>query len=643
MSDITKTTQGHIPAPRRERDGHVPSPGDIYYHNDTGYPEVLRILSCTEKYGHTHYRCEQYDILTGEWTAWERDKDKTISADQLKEYYTLVLGDFDEILSIARAAVSGDTSRLDALLMEADDSPETMALVASRPAEQVHALTEAAERLQDKVDTVRAHMKMIIESMRAQMNARVRALDKKLERIGDYVRNLQRVITVMNLYTGRNVAVEVVTEGEPAAPGTPIHIRQRILFMDEEYLADARWGGIDHTDLDRFLEWLQHPENRDVVCPEERCIVAMKPKRYDKGYSWDYWTNAEMNRWNHHTMVLFRDGERLLMTDSDDLELYGTAIPYSDQMERYEKEYKKIMSERSFQESELKRLKDRSERLGYMYTKYISFLQGLIDSGQVFDMGSGRPNLAKGEGVVFVRDDENAIGTGEDWHAFQKRLNASIRRGTRVVFFPYGQDGQGYTVSCGEPNRFYWHDCNRPAPPKEGVYNVDYPSKTDHVKDKETGRFKKVVHKGDRLALFYTPGNAWKWDDSAKDRTEAWIYNPMCVINYDALTVEDIDRFMADRTQREHFRLWIPVLQEARKALVKEKEDEDAFVLLMKNDILKETGTTVPEEKLTGLIRETVSWWKTKVIFSRPLRTDDAKAWRMIKRETMRKLKDDRQ
>jgi len=31
-------------------------------------------------------------------------------------------------------------------------------------------------------------------------------------------------------------------------------------------------------------------------------------------------------------------------------------------------------------------------------------------------------------------------------------------------------------------------------------------------------------------------------------------------------------------------------------------------------------------------VREAIKWWKEKVIFTRPLTKDDAKAWRMIKK-----------
>ena len=87
---------------------------------------------------------------------------------------------------------------------------------------------------------------------------------------------------------------------------------------------------------------------------------------------------------------------------------------------------------------------------------------------------------------------------------------------------------------------------------------------------------------------------------------------------------------MHDRTQRDTFRYWMPLLQTARKQLMEEKRDEDAFIELMKEDIRREKGAdAVPDD---AAFREAVAWWKEKVIFTRPLRSDDAKAWRMIKK-----------
>lgn len=631
MSNDLTINNDRVPVPQKIRNGHTPSVGDIYYHKDSFYPDIYRITSVEVKEKYTAYHVEEYNLSEDKWEKPERE---TLSDDTLKEYYTLLIGDFDEILSIARAAVGGDTSAIDELLKKADNSPETLALVQSSPAEQVFALTEAGEMLQDKLQTIEDHMKMIIASIRHEMEAKLSAVNKKLSVVKDYVRNLQRIITVMNLYTGKNVDIVVVKDGEGAPAGLPVTIRQRILYMDEEYLASAENGGIDYNDIEEFNRWLCKRENLDIVLPEPKCIVAMKPKRYDADYSRDWYVNKALNQWNHHTYVFFRDGQRVLMIDSEDLELYGTAIPYSDQADRIAKEYEKLTSSPNVAESQIKALKDKTERLGYMYTKYVSFLQGIVDSGKIFDLSEGRPNLAKGEGTVYIYDDENAVGTGRNWETFQQEINSRIRRGTRILFHPNAKNG----YSCGEPNRYYYHEGSAPSAPDAGVYNVDYPSKSEYQKSPKTGRYERVQKKRDKLAIFYTPKRVWKWDEDARDRTEGWIYNPSCCINYDALTIKLIDEFMSDRTQRPHFRVWMPLLQQARQRLVEEKSMEETFKTALGWEIRKE-NPSIPPECLPDLLDEAVHWWKNKVIFTRPLSVDDAKAWRMIKGEIKRKVK----
>lgn len=622
MADIATTNNARIPAPQRDRDGHLPAPGDIYLKKDTYYPKIIKIKEIIDEH---NAKVLSYNFDNGLWG----DEDD-FYLPSLNEYYVLLLDDFAEVVTIASKANAGDSSRLMALLGQARMDDESLALVASRPADQVLALTEASERLQDKLEAIDNIMKMQVSHMRQQTEAKVATFEKELKKVKDYVQNLHRIITVMNLYTGANVDIVVVSDGTPAEAGLPITIRQRILFMDEEYLADAENGGIDCNDLDRFCKWLQNPANRDIICPEPKCVVAMKPKRFNKDYSRDDFTNELMNKWNRHTIVFFRDGERLLMVDSESLELYDTAIPWSDQAERFAKEYDRIMAGTSFRESNLENLKRKSENLGYMYTKYLSFLQGMVDSGKIFDLSAGRPNFAKGDGVAFVRDAENAIGTGESWYAFQKRINGDIRRGTRVVFFPYGHDERGCEVSCGKANRWYGNDRSAPAAPRKGIYNVDYPTKTHWVRNDETGMVEKKALHGEKLAIFYSP-ERWYTDSN---RNEAWIYNPWCVLNYDKLTIKDIDRFMADRTQRETFRGWMPILQEARKRLVEEKREEEAFIMAIGNVIMKE-HPEIYLECIGELIEQAIAWWKEKVIFTRPLRDDDAKAWRMIKKRVV--------
>ncbi len=260
MADIATTNSARIPAPQRDRDGYLPAPGDIYLKRDTYYPKIIKIKEIIDEH---NAKVLSYNFDNGLWG----DEDDFYLPD-LDEYYVLLLDDFAEVVTIASKANAGDSSRLMALLGQARMDDESLALVASRPADQVLALTEASERLQDKLEAIDNIMKMQVSHMRQQMEAKVAAFEKELKKVNDYVQNLHRIITVMNLYTGTNVDIVVVSDGTPAEAGLPITIRQRILFMDEEYLADAENGGIDCNDLDRFCKWLQNPANRDIICPE---------------------------------------------------------------------------------------------------------------------------------------------------------------------------------------------------------------------------------------------------------------------------------------------------------------------------------------------------------------------------------------
>ena len=73
----------------------------------------------------------------------------------------------------------------------------------------------------------------------------------------------------------------------------------------------------------------------------------------------------------------------------------------------------------------------------------------------------------------------------------------------------------------------------------------------------------------------------------------------------------------------------MPILKQTLFEKRKEEGDETAFIDLMLHSLHDEDpccGISVND------VREAVAWWKEKVIFTRPLRSDDAKAWRMIKK-----------
>ena len=105
------------------------------------------------------------------------------------------------------------------------------------------------------------------------------------------------------------------------------------------------------------------------------------------------------------------------------------------------------------------------------------------------------------------------------------------------------------------------------------------------------------------------------------------------VLNYDDTSAAELQAYFDDRTKREEYSSMMPVLKRALLEKKNEEAAEEAFIDLMLNHLHS-------EELCCGItrqdIREAIAWWKEKVIFTRPLSADDAKAFRMIKARLLR-------
>ena len=92
------------------------------------------------------------------------------------------------------------------------------------------------------------------------------------------------------------------------------------------------------------------------------------------------------------------------------------------------------------------------------------------------------------------------------------------------------------------------------------------------------------------------------------------------VLNYDRLSLDDIEYYINSRIDRENYLSMLPILRGIRHERLKEMEWERGFVenlsLRMK---IKENA-----------VWKAIEWWKNKVIWKRPIMKDDAKALRMI-------------
>ncbi len=275
-------------------------------------------------------------------------------------------------------------------------------------------------------------------------------------------------------------------------------------------------------------------------------------------------------------------------------------------------------------------LRKNHENVRYRTTKYMVFLQGLIDAKDILAPMKQHPNIMKHQGIELIRDDENLIGTGRmKWEDFRKEKNKLIRRGTRILYDGGGiyRDGNTKWNSGGDFTKDYTYEYSKPQTPGWGVYHAD---NYECVQRHENG--KPVKGRASYLVFRYLPGDTvwtrglYGYDETERKNRVAWKYEPRHVLNYDAVTTEELQGYLSDRTLREEFRDMMPMLKKTLLEKRKEDADEKAFKDLVAAEERKRTGQECPAER----IDQAVAWWKEKVIFTRPLRSNDAKAYKMI-------------
>jgi hypothetical protein len=113
-------------------------------------------------------------------------------------------------------------------------------------------------------------------------------LAEKVQALTKHVEMASEAIYMLNVYMGKDEEFVRIRNGKRAPEDTKVAIRQLILYMDEETAAAEDWakdGGMDFKNVKEFDEWLCKPENLQQVLPEEKGIIAFRPRREEKEYS----------------------------------------------------------------------------------------------------------------------------------------------------------------------------------------------------------------------------------------------------------------------------------------------------------------------------------------------------------------------
>ena len=137
----------------------------------------------------------------------------------------------------------------------------------------------------------------------------------------------ERVFNV-SLYSGLIEDIVQCKRGEPAQYQEKLRVMQRILFMDEECLANYRTGGMEFHNINEFDAWLIQPDNLKRILPFERCLVAMRVRRSAKHRDWQgririAFENMQKEKSDQYTFLYIRNGDNVYRLGSSSFEFDG--------------------------------------------------------------------------------------------------------------------------------------------------------------------------------------------------------------------------------------------------------------------------------------------------------------------------------
>lgn len=535
-----------------------------------------------------------------------------------------------------------------------DGMDQSTSLIHVSSKEHLELIQRSAEERAKHFKLVENHVTRIMEkheahlrNIRSNLNGIVEAFKKKVAKI-------QRIIHVIELYLGVNEKIIQFQEGEKASVNEPICFRQRVMYMDEE-VGDPRldkYGkgeGLDFSNITAFDEWMCG--NYKSVIPEPKCVCVFKVRRNKKKSHQEAVDNPFVLSWmedaDSKTYILIRNGDNLYRIWVD-LEVAERLFPHKDEILALQQEVIKHEGKGGFDERESKeKLETEHER----YQRQFIMLQGLIDRTDILhpikeNIRLATIDLEKTDMVRLIYDDGPLlVHSGyEPFLDWMKRINQGIDEGSRIVI-----TGRGVHKARRFDERFVEREdrsgreitYHLPALPEAGLYTVFKKTRKDNEPGFRNPNWGKPVK--ELLCIRYNPGdeirNYWDIWDNGHERKNSISYNILreddFILNFDAVTADDVERYLNSRIDRRHYVTMMPILWELLQQKKKEQEQEKDFLLMVISPFLSKYN----KDMMLSAAQEEMTWWKTKNKWKRGLTKDDAKAFRMISGRLKKKFK----
>jgi hypothetical protein len=409
--------------------------------------------------------------------------------------------------------------------------------------------------------------------------------------------DLNYIIDTINLYLGSAEEIIPLQDGEPEPASTPVHIRQTVLYMDEETALNLR--DFDHTSIPKFDQWLlEKPEHLAQILPNPKGIVVLQPRRESRSC-----TLLEDQIENARSYWLIRNGKRLHRILSP-LHIGEFLIPRQDSpLHNLRQENGKPLRPGT-QEYETRMKHEETNVRRQMQAALL--LQGIFDRTRLFHPWEGPlPNLLDdntwNEKIKIIRDTDSTLHDGRpSFYQWLQKTNGRIREGLRI---------------CGDfPT---WSEYKNRIEPQSARMSGPKANKTHTIVKTKHGYYQILFERDD---YNWTTGkNFTKRASYLIHETDGfWI----CIDN---ASIPDMEYYLNDRSNRRHYETMVPALQTAINLKKQEIATEKPFRLLLLQE-LKKIDETCQETTLDDLI----TWYKNKTKDQRPILPHDSNAFLKI-------------
>jgi hypothetical protein len=423
------------------------------------------------------------------------DKVDTCRLDKFEETYSFIEGSFDSHLKLGQKLLEG--GELPPQLAEEiereqqQDSQASSQLVTSSNPDYLRGVAQRAERNANTAQVLEFAMQRNMTELRNRMSGMMSTLHEAMERFTVQMEKVHRLIITLELYLGVHESLIQIAEGAPAPLDASITLRQLVLYADEEF-GDPTRGGLTFKELPEFDSWLVDSKAYQLLAPEQRCVVAIKPRRYNRrtasGDVMPSMQDEKGKALDGYTYLLIRNGDNLYRIQTPNVEVGNTLFPLRadfqkllNRMNEVQEMEQKVL-EGEVSEWQLERLRNTVEGELHGYQKSVLLLQGLLFRTTVLHPLPPNLNLMKPEtygGMVqFVYDAEALLPSGRmSFNKWQDDINSRIQRGSRVLVAIYKTSKGNYIENKSFKSRFtlanLYRDDSVPPLPDMGVYQVE--------------------------------------------------------------------------------------------------------------------------------------------------------------------------